>query len=1032
MLTNPYCEGYSQYEPLTKRLNNILKEYPDGTQIIRELLQNADDAGASDFSVMIDDNRTSDIQGMDGPSLICYNNAAFEDRDFESLKALGDSRKEKEKEKTGRFGIGFNSVYHLTDYPSFVSREYGVLLDPNVNVIGQLYETRDAGLRINLVESDRQNKVYELFANLEGLFGFQLENKKGFNGTLFRFPLRLVESAVSSKLHTVQTIMDMLLMFQKEAVADTMFLKNVKKIEVFQRSGDTIKKWYSMQFEFPNSKHQEIRSDVNKLLRNFNFVLNGHCSEDYNKVYEIDVVEHYCEIDGIQEEHRVSQKYVSSNYLGRDKSMEMAKEALNNKTSSKRVPFGSVSARIMEGDKFVPLQRAFAYCFLPVAPTELPVHVNSFFELSSNRRELWRASDDLIAEGKEKYMWNDVLKNDALAPAYVNLIVYLRHELKMKSSDLYQLFPTMKVGMSTEWSCLVNKFYELLADKHVNVFETVKGSFVSAKDARLALTSQEQDEKLTKAVNYIAAYVMPVCCIPQHISDAITIIKIQPEELLNALRCYDNIPEDVDEEAVLEFCCKNKYDLTGVRLLRILTGKLLVFGSNVHLVGDDLKPFISKHIDSLSDAIAYSSKMLTKIYKTKDYKLKKMKSKVFMDCLKDILDKRTYEHDASESPLSSDVVIIHDYINKLKKNRSEMYKLPIIPTYIIDENFVAHHKMSVCKQFVVRDDSLLVDYNSIKLKLQQVGLRVVRPEFNNLLEHVPKLDLTLLLDMMEAFLKQNSYDPDLHFLSLIQRKFNFENSNLIPRIKNLPIFSFYGPDQKCSVLSQGCVMPPLCVQNTNVLTNKFLCSNDLVTSKFIVDVLEVEIMPDYKFYKGYLFPAIRNGFIEIKQALADLKQALCHEQDSFFEELSDMPFVTTMSGQLNSPRNLFDREAIKNLDWLPLNSSSEYLISGDFDKYYSRLKQCNLRTTLPSDLLKTVIEQIAVHQDFNLAVKVFEYLKSLSETKLNEYCQLFANIAAHSWIPCLHNKLGSLQNTIPKDKSNLVDVLNSSNFICYS
>jgi sacsin len=32
--------------------------------------------------------------------------------------------------KIGRFGIGFNAVYHWTDLPSFVSTNFLVMLDP--------------------------------------------------------------------------------------------------------------------------------------------------------------------------------------------------------------------------------------------------------------------------------------------------------------------------------------------------------------------------------------------------------------------------------------------------------------------------------------------------------------------------------------------------------------------------------------------------------------------------------------------------------------------------------------------------------------------------------------------------------------------------------------------------------------------------------------------------------------------------------------------------------------------------------------
>ena len=41
------AESFDVTEPLTKRLSGLLKEYPPGITILRELLQNADDAGAT-------------------------------------------------------------------------------------------------------------------------------------------------------------------------------------------------------------------------------------------------------------------------------------------------------------------------------------------------------------------------------------------------------------------------------------------------------------------------------------------------------------------------------------------------------------------------------------------------------------------------------------------------------------------------------------------------------------------------------------------------------------------------------------------------------------------------------------------------------------------------------------------------------------------------------------------------------------------------------------------------------------------------
>ena len=48
------------------------------------------------------------------------------------FQRIGDSLKKETSKgtKTGRFGVGFNSVYHLTDLPTFVSDRFVVMFDP--------------------------------------------------------------------------------------------------------------------------------------------------------------------------------------------------------------------------------------------------------------------------------------------------------------------------------------------------------------------------------------------------------------------------------------------------------------------------------------------------------------------------------------------------------------------------------------------------------------------------------------------------------------------------------------------------------------------------------------------------------------------------------------------------------------------------------------------------------------------------------------------------------------------------------------
>ena len=69
------------------------------------------------------------LASFQGPALLSYNDGKlFSEEDYASISSLGNSVKKSEKGKTGRFGVGFNAAYHLTDLPSFISGKLTFLL----------------------------------------------------------------------------------------------------------------------------------------------------------------------------------------------------------------------------------------------------------------------------------------------------------------------------------------------------------------------------------------------------------------------------------------------------------------------------------------------------------------------------------------------------------------------------------------------------------------------------------------------------------------------------------------------------------------------------------------------------------------------------------------------------------------------------------------------------------------------------------------------------------------------------------------
>jgi len=90
--------------------------YGNPTHFITELLQNAEDEGANNVEFKLTENEL--VFSHDAKKLFDFN-------DIRAISNFGDNHEKKEKPNAiGRFGIGFKSVYSITDKPRIISAEY--------------------------------------------------------------------------------------------------------------------------------------------------------------------------------------------------------------------------------------------------------------------------------------------------------------------------------------------------------------------------------------------------------------------------------------------------------------------------------------------------------------------------------------------------------------------------------------------------------------------------------------------------------------------------------------------------------------------------------------------------------------------------------------------------------------------------------------------------------------------------------------------------------------------------------------------
>ncbi len=439
-----------QSESLIVRLKNILKDYKDGVSIIKEMIQNADDANASVVKICFD-NRKHDIDTKNlifsnmskahGPAIVVYNDSTFSNEDFTNILKLAGATKESSHFKIGKYGIGFCSVYHITDVPSFVSRSMLHILDPTLEHLSkEVKNTNQPGKKVNflskLIQLSSQMKPYE------GLFGF--DSRKEYNGTLFRLPIRTSASQLSSTCYSQHDKNELLKEIKEASNKLLLFLHNVNTISVQEFESGMSKP--KVLFEVHKSQLlAHTFSDCSQVLSQYPCDL-SKCSQVLIKSQDYKSFE------------KCSSYWLVSSYTSNTRSKPAVAEVAC-QLQATSCPETYVVKNSLEGESF---------CSLPLSQTTgLPVHVSCNFAVINNRRGLWTSSDNGSFEKEKEVKWNIFLMDNVIPVAYTQLLLYLKHMQSMNSLidyEFYTLWPlTSKIQQQNPWEKFIYSFYVKLS-----------------------------------------------------------------------------------------------------------------------------------------------------------------------------------------------------------------------------------------------------------------------------------------------------------------------------------------------------------------------------------------------------------------------------------------------------------------------------------------------------------------------------------------------------------------------------------------
>ncbi|MBN3304124.1 SACS protein, partial [Amia calva] len=465
-----WFKPFGAHEKLTRRLQNIIKEYPSNKDILKELIQNADDAEATEIHFIWDQRQHPEEKvlgnkwaALQGPSLCVYNNKKFTEKDIKGIQDLGEGGKAGNLEKTGKFGLGFNSVYHLTDCPSFVSGDSRLcVFDPNLFYL-ETASKNDPGGEFAITNNFKSSfpDVYNTY--LPSFYDLE-------KGTMFRLPLRTEEMARSSEIKhetvTKEDITSLIQMLNEDPDGLMLFLNNIKKITflILHRNAKEPQPVFTMEVKMSEESLNKRNEFLNKVQEA------GHLQTEVMDLNPLQVF-HEVEIHCTDKKPR---KWILAKQVGvEEKEIKASMQDTCEKLNQKLLPHGAIAATLdtYSGGRL--------FCSLPLpVETGLPVHVNGNFAINCSRRDLWKEDGQNV-----RTEWNECLKLNLLAPLYGSLLLYIaEHLFQDKENPLrfknekdcenqlkafLMLFPTDFENIHQQWHEVVVRIYQSIhARKH--------------------------------------------------------------------------------------------------------------------------------------------------------------------------------------------------------------------------------------------------------------------------------------------------------------------------------------------------------------------------------------------------------------------------------------------------------------------------------------------------------------------------------------------------------------------------------------
>jgi sacsin len=361
-----------------------------------------------------------------------------------------------------------------------------------------------------------------------------------YKGTLFRFPLRKRPSEISKTLYGEEKIMELFQALKDRAFMNLLFLKSLETIEVYVQDLHETEPRLQLRISIGNRDMLQTRA---RFFQQLQVSGNEIVKEQRHVTYQIDI---QTQIPGERPIGCDVQSFLVCHYYdGRNVSSTM-QDLLDDEQLSYQ-PLVGVAMPLTQQDRSeVSRPTGHIFCFLPLpirgntSPTGLPVHVSSFFVVSSNRSEIkWPTAGQIHAKMSDSLKWNNCLLTELIPRAYAQLLFDATEKPNVQPDNVCHAFPDFDL-LDEKWKVtFLLPFMKLVLLLPILPAVGQVKRYVSVKDSALCPSTISEATRQV-LVRLLTDTGRNAVCLPEH--------------MLRALKSF--VRQEVLVEATANFVCQ--------------------------------------------------------------------------------------------------------------------------------------------------------------------------------------------------------------------------------------------------------------------------------------------------------------------------------------------------------------------------------------------------------------------------------------------------------------------------------------------